>query len=123
MVYGRLVVATMSPIQPNHITRSALTFGNTLLGSKMHNGYYFHFYNGETDISGSIHAEDDADCVIIWHEIDGHIMSFVPAGFGWWQADDITESFGYGYDHWRNQEFDSMESALAAIIEAALMCV
>lgn len=89
----------------------------------MSDEYYFRFYNGETDITNNVYAEDDATDAIIWHEQDGHMMSFQPAGWGYWKADDITESFGMGHDHWLNQEFDSMESALAAVIEAARLCV
>lgn len=89
----------------------------------MDNEYYFHFYNHETMIDADMYAEDDATDAIIWHEIDGHVMSFKPSGFGYWQAYDITESFGMGREHWLTQEFDSMESALAAVSEVASTCV
>jgi hypothetical protein len=87
------------------------------------NELYYHFYNGEEMIDGSPHAEEDATDAIIWHESDGHMMSFKPVGFGFWQAYDITESFGMGHEHWLNQEFDSMNSALKAVTEVASTCV
>lgn len=89
----------------------------------MTDGLYFKFYSGDTDISGSIYAAEDSDDAIIWHESDGHVMSFVPSGFGFWQAYSVTESFGMGHEYWLNQEFDSMDSALEAVSKVASTCV
>jgi len=85
--------------------------------------FHIQYCNGNEDITPNMDAEHDADCAVIWEENGDHILDMIPDGFGYWEIDTITETFGEGPEYWRDIDFANPEHMLKLIETAAERCI